>query len=324
MSAYREELNMDSAYADPDQEVCDVFTKRDILHDAARNRDVPITVYYPLDRTGAKFPVIIWSHGHGGSRDGSAFLHRYHASHGYIVVGVQHLGTDTSVWQGQVGDPLEIIRNSSISREATLARFKDIPFVLDSLPTWAIRNPEAGNRMNLQVIGMSGHSFGALTTQVMAGQSIGRGGRFMPSQKENRFRAGIAYSPSLPAFLVDNPAPFVGTISLPMLYMTGTADSSPRTQQDYTSRMKVYEHCNAQDQYLLVLNGGDHMVFSDRRPYRGIPPTRDTHERIIKLSSLAFWDAFLKNSDAALYWLRSSGLSTFAGPHASYVYKNPS
>ena len=323
MAAHVERLRHESAYADPEREPCDVLFTRDSLHDSARNRDVPISVYFPSEVADNKVPVIIWSHGLGGSRDGSSFLHRYHASHGYVVVAVQHVGTDSSIWQGQPGNPWDAIRNAPVSRESTVDRFKDIPFVLDQLSEWANRNPEPGDKMDLDNIGMSGYSFGALTTQVMAGQMVGRP-RFMTLFKESRFRAGIAYSPSLPPIYERNPAPFVSPISLPMLYMTGTADSSPRTGQDYTSRLKVYSHSTAKDQYLLVLKDADHMVFGDRRIQHGVPANRDTHEKIIKISSLAYWDAFLKRNEYALHWLRSSDLSTFLGGHASFEHKNPS
>src|SRR5258708_35446079 len=67
--------------------------------DQKRDRKVPVKIYYPKDGKGP-FPVIIFSHGLGGSRDGYEYLGRYLGGHGYFSVHLQHLGSDSSVWQG--------------------------------------------------------------------------------------------------------------------------------------------------------------------------------------------------------------------------------
>src|ERR1700744_4715141 len=66
--------------------------------DARRQRAVPVKIYYP--RTGAgPFPVIIFSHGLGGSREGYEYLGQYWAAHGYVSVHVQHPGSDDGLWR---------------------------------------------------------------------------------------------------------------------------------------------------------------------------------------------------------------------------------
>jgi predicted dienelactone hydrolase len=47
-------------------------------HDAERDRDVPVKVYFQKDGTGP-FSAVIFSHGLGGSRDGYAYLGRHWA-----------------------------------------------------------------------------------------------------------------------------------------------------------------------------------------------------------------------------------------------------
>src|SRR6185295_15877755 len=66
--------------------------------DTARNRKVPVKIYYPQKGQGP-FPVIIFSHGLGGSREGYEYLGRHWASHGYVSVHVQHQGSDDQVWK---------------------------------------------------------------------------------------------------------------------------------------------------------------------------------------------------------------------------------
>src|ERR1039457_5151717 len=69
------------------------------VHDAARNRDLPVRVYLPTNT--APVPVILFSHGLGGNREGSKFLGGHWASRGYAAVFLQHPGSDDSVWKSE-------------------------------------------------------------------------------------------------------------------------------------------------------------------------------------------------------------------------------
>src|SRR6185369_2267650 len=66
--------------------------------DTKRNRNVPAKIYYPKS-SGGPFPIVIFSHGLGGTREGYEYLGRAWASHGYVSVHLQHLGSDDSVWR---------------------------------------------------------------------------------------------------------------------------------------------------------------------------------------------------------------------------------
>jgi predicted dienelactone hydrolase len=67
------------------------------VHDAKRDRYLPVRVYLPANRTPA--PVVLFSHGLGGTRNGSRFLGEHWAARGYVVVFLQHPGSDDSVWR---------------------------------------------------------------------------------------------------------------------------------------------------------------------------------------------------------------------------------
>ena len=137
------------------------------VHDAARNRDIPIRVYVPPNDKPA--PIVLFSHGLGGSREGSKFLGERWAARGYFTVFVQHPGSDESVWKN--APPAE--RMAALRKAASLENFflrvADIRAVLDQLEAWNKSDPFA-NRMDLTRIGMSGHSFGAVTTQALSGE----------------------------------------------------------------------------------------------------------------------------------------------------------
>ena len=62
--------------------------ERLVLHDAARNKDLPLKIYYP-DAPGP-FPVIIFSHGALASKDCYSELGQYWASFGYVSIHPSH------------------------------------------------------------------------------------------------------------------------------------------------------------------------------------------------------------------------------------------
>lgn len=295
--------------------------KHDFFDPERAGRKVPVKFIYPQNPRERNLPVIIWSHGLGGTRDGAGFIGRYLAAAGYVVINVQHQGTDSVLWEGKPGHPWDNIRKARISRKATLQRFTDIPFLMDSLPQWAETYPDIGSIADWNRVGMSGHSFGAVTTQIMAGQRLGKRNR-MYSLADKRFRAALAYSPSLTYNHREDPALLYGPISLPTLYMTGTQDNSPVGKgYDYSRRLNIYEHAQGPDQYAMILEGGDHMVFSGSRGQLGDNPKREQHEKIIRQIALVFWDAYLKDSKAARAWLIEAA-SDYLGSEAEFIYKN--
>ena len=305
---------------DPASDPYKVMIARDELIDSSRdNRPVKIKIYYPADREDGPFPVIVWSHGLGGSVDGAAFLSRFLSSHGYVIVHVQHHGTDSSLWEGKEGHPWDIIRQMHIPRSASLNRFKDVPFVLDQLPQWMEAHPEISAKADLSIMGMSGHSFGSLTTQVMGGMMFPQEDGKLRRAREERFKAGVLYSPGPIAHLaLDDPRDIYGSIDLPLFHMTGTDDSSPVEDWDYTKRLVVYDNSERAEKHLLIIKDGDHMVFNGSRGKLGQNPNREKHETIIKIGALAYWDMMLKQDEAAKVWLTAGAFSSYLGDEGSF------
>lgn len=305
----------------PDTEPSQIFIERGNWIDSRRgDRKIPYKIYTPeAASSGAmqnKLPLVVWSHGLGGSRDGAGFISRYIASHGYVVVHIQHEGTDSTLWEGKPGHPWDVIRATHIPRRATLQRLRDVPFALDQIRTL----PQA-ERIDFDRLGFCGHSFGAMTTQVMAGQYRGFGKRRY-SLFEPRIKAGILYSP-VPVKKKHGrpPEEYYSGIKRPLLVMTGTQDDSPLEEFTYETRREVFDYSGGPDQYLLVLEDGDHMVFSGSRGKLGENPKRDVHEKIIKVLSLAFWDAYLKDDQIAKVWLDGDQVRGWLGSEAAYTYR---
>ncbi|HVM33714.1 MAG TPA: alpha/beta fold hydrolase, partial [bacterium] len=154
-----------------------------VLKDPARDRKVPLTVYYPVGQGHWIFPVIVFSHGAGGSKDGYAYLGSYWASHGYVVIHPTHFGSDGSLLKKH--RPLYNLR--AIKKMVTLPsnfvdRPEDVTFVLDHLGQIEAMDPALTGLFDLKKIGVAGHSFGAYTTLAVAGAVVS-----LPGEKPQLF-----------------------------------------------------------------------------------------------------------------------------------------
>lgn len=286
----------------PDAEA-DAPIDTDVL-DGARGRTVPIRVWLPAGASAA--PVILVSHGLGGSREGPAYLPRHWRARGYCVVCLQHPGSDEPVWRDlPFAERLPALK-AAANLENTLARYADVRSVLDRLDAWNADegHPFAG-RFDLAHVGMTGHSFGAVTSQGVAGQAI-RGGR-RPFTLAS-IDAALLMSPSVPK-LGDAQTAF-GAVSIPWMIMTGTEDDSPIGSVTPESRREVYEALPPGKKYELVLFQGEHQAFGDR-PLPGSKRPRDpNHHRVILALSTAFWDSTLRGDGSAKAWLESDAPRT--------------
>ncbi|MGE5386350.1 MAG: alpha/beta hydrolase family protein, partial [Betaproteobacteria bacterium] len=255
------------------------------VNDMVRQRQLPVRVYLPA-ATGPA-PVVIFSHGLGGSKDGNAYLGEHWAGRGYVVVYLQHPGSDVDVWRDQEpATRLRALRSAASARNFML-RIKDVPALLDQLAVWnrTAGHPLAG-RLDLSRIGMSGHSFGAVTTQAVSGESF-LDGRYATT--DQRIRAAIAFSPSSPR--AGNAEAAFGKVAIPWLLMTGTRDTAPIGKIDVQSRLAVFPALPPGGKYELVLDGAEHSAFGDRALSGDGGQRNPNHHRAILALSTAFWDA---------------------------------
>lgn len=265
--------------------------------DASRSRTVPVKVY--LVKSAQVKPVIVFSHGLGGSRENGVYLAEHWARHGYVAVFVQHSGSDESVWKETVRGERMAAMKQAASARSLVDRVGDIPFVLDQLERWNVEPGHAlHGALDLEHIGMTGHSFGAVTTQAMMGQKFPLGKEFA----DPRLDAFLPMSPSTGRGLSALEA--FGHIQAPVLCMTGTEDTSVITpDKTAASRREVYAALPAGDKYELVFEGGTHSAFSDTALFDDKQLAH--HHPAIQNISTRFWDAYLRSDGAAKAWLQS-------------------
>jgi predicted dienelactone hydrolase len=275
--------------------------------DAGRDRALPLRVYLPSSAKPA--PVVLFSHGLGGSRDNNPYLGNHWAKRGYAVVFIQHPGSDEAVWKSQpVLRRMDAMRNAA-SLENVISRGKDVPFVITTLTAWnQQRDHPLHGRMDTGKIGMSGHSFGASTTQGAAGQAF-PGGRLSFAVPE--IDAAVMMSPGPPA--AGDPAKAFGEIKIPCLLMTGTRDDSPIGHQTPETRLKVFPHLTKAPAWQVVFDGATHMDFGQRQ-LNGDPISDTRYHKAILALTTAFWDSTLRRNADATAWLGGEGARSVLAP----------
>jgi len=274
------------------------------LQDKKRSREIPLRVYLPKQSDSKKnAEVVLYSHGLGGSRGTAAFLGRRWAGRGYVAVFMQHPGSDDSVWKGEPLLRRMVALKKAANQENTDLRVDDVPVVINQLKKWNRQtdHPLQG-RMNMKKIGMSGHSFGAVTTQHVGGQaSFGK-----TPHLDKRITACIAMSPSAPEFGSAKKA--FGKIKLPWLSMTGTNDKSMLGGPGVENRLAVYAGLPRKDAYELVLFGAQHSAFTGTKLRIEQMTRNPKHHQAIMAISTAFWDAYLRDDAEAKKWLTSDAV----------------
>jgi predicted dienelactone hydrolase len=289
--------------------------------DAKRDRKVPVKLYIPKSGNGP-FPVIVFSHGLGGSREGYEYLGRCWASHGYVSVHLQHPGSDSTVWgNSPMTEAMPNLRKAAANLDNAANRPLDVSFAIDQLEKLNLEDSPLKGRLDLARVGMAGHSFGAFTTLAIAGQVfIGVGGKEI-SFADPRVKAATAMSSPVPVNKATLDRAF-GKIKIPCLHMTGTEDSSPIGDTHPKDRRLPFDHITGAGQYLLTFQGGDHMIFGGASS-RLKPEQESAFKRLICESSTAFWDAYLKHNPSAKAWLANGGFKRELGGNGTFEEKLP-
>lgn len=275
--------------------------------DETRERVVPLKIYLP--ESDSPSPVILFSHGLGGSREANPYLGNHWAKSGYASVFIQHLGSDESVWKNTERAQRYAALKEAANFRSSIHRYQDVPFVIDQLEKWNLdeEHPLSG-RFDLTRIGMSGHSYGARTTQGMMGEDFQAGTNF----REPRITAFLPFSPSISKRL--SPEKSFGHVKAPVLLMTGTKDGSAIDPNlDPNDRTKVFLGLPDGDKFQLVFHEGQHFAFSSGTD--GFKETQRIphHHPAIETISILFWDAYLKGDEAAKATLQSESLREAAG-----------
>lgn len=296
---------------------------------------MPVKIYFPRDGATSPCPVVLFSHGLGGSREGYAYLGPAWAARGYVSVHVQHEGSDEAVWR-DTGRPLKALREAVTDPSVAINRPLDLTFALDRLEELA-KDPSfpLHGRLDFSRVGAAGHSFGAFTVMALAGWEPADGERRSPPVADPRIKAAIAMSTPLARRDQEGEGSGYTRVKISVLHLTGTLDTDRAGgASDPAFRRIPYDRTTRAPAWLVTLNGGDHMVFSGRpapakkprfagRVGEGDRSLDPQFQALIVELTRQFWDAQLRDDPAARAWLNGDGIVAAVQTLAAFERKNP-
>jgi predicted dienelactone hydrolase len=309
-----------------------------VLRDERRQKDLEITVRYPVVDANAadRFPLVVFSHGAGGSRATFPDLTAHWASHGYIVVLPTH--SDSIELRRRKGEDLSLLArdlNLLVRDVRPLDRLADVVFLLDSIGTMEERGPglrggDGAGRVDRERIGMAGHSAGALTTQMAAGVKV-RGvspGAMLEARSvgDPRIDAAILISGQGTTNRMFTDQSW-SELSKPTMVLTGSKDYAAISTETPASRREPFEKAKPGDKYLVFIEGATHSSYQGKGPALRLDREQPSETELSMITSvtaaatLAFLDIYLKDDKRARAYLASEALPAFSGKKATLQRK---
>ena len=299
------------------------------LTDSSRGRDVPVHVTYP--EGAGPFPVIVFSHGAGGSGQTYKSLARFWATHEFVVLAPTHADS----LAGKAKDPTleavrETVNDAALDSKGWENRARDLAFVVAATAAVETRVPALRDKLDAARVGVGGHSYGAFSAQLLAGATVD-----VPKGAKVKSFA----DPIPKAFLLLSP-PGRGqqgltekswaSVERPLMVVTGTLDKGVKGQ-DPSWRLDPYQLCPAGGKYAVFIEGASHQSFTGLAAESGAAVPRGKGKasasveeeaaifKDVKIASLAFWEAYLKADANAKAFLASDGLMTESGGKAQLL-----
>lgn len=283
-------------------------------------RRVPIKVHSPVD--GGPYPVIVISHGAGGNWDTHYAQAQHFASHGYVVLCIEHVGSNTE----RLRSGLRLLENvNRMIRDSSevLGRPKDVSFAIDQATAWNSSHEKLKGRLDLNQIGILGHSFGAYTTMVICGMRpaldwleppVAPGKGLGPDLSDPRINCGVALSPqgaNEPFFIEKSMA----SLSKPLMGISGSEDKQqgglpPITRYQSFSQWPENRGLNT----FVWLSNANHLDFTDSTggEQQGMrSANRDDVQKVVRAASLMFFDLHLKQEQSTSEKLTTTGLENY-------------
>ena len=282
--------------------------------DRERQREVLAKLYLP--RAGARrapVPLVVFSHGMGGSREGYSYLGANWAARGYASLHLQHAGSDSRLWSGNPFDMVSRLQSAASEVEA-VNRVRDLHFALDEV----LADPQLADAVDAGRILAAGHSYGANTVLLAAGAQFARA-QGTVSYRDSRIVGGVIIS-APPFHGEPDPEAVVRPIGIPTLHITATGDEIriPGYFSGYEDRVRVFAATGGARKALVAFRDGSHSMFTDRLGAGG----RDLNP-LVKAATvdltLAFFEEVLDGANGLLA-ARSAG---YDGLLARWLFESP-
>lgn len=302
---------------------------------------VPADLYLPQprpDSAASPFnrPVVVISHGLGSDRGSFAYLAEPLAEAGFVVVTVEHAGSNAQQLLGL----LEGQTNFITPTEEFVDRPRAISLTLDALAARERRTPTLRNRIDLSRVGVIGQSFGGYTALVLAGATLDLaylGNQCSPttltlnvslllqcqaallndpgkSLADPRIRAAFVMNPVGSALF--GPNGYDGVV-IPTLVVASTADT---VAPAFPEQIQPFSRMRQRDRYLALIDNGSHfsVIGDSTEPGQPIPlppevigPAPELAQSYMEVLSLAFFKVYVEENDRFLPLLQSAFVENF-------------
>ena len=244
-------------------------------------RQFPADLYVP-DRPDAA-PVIVISHGFSSDRFAYVSLAEHLASHGFVVAVPEHPGSSAEQARAWLAGEVE---NMSQALEF-IDRPLDVTFLLDQLTLRSSFDPSIQGRLNLNQVGVIGHSFGGYTGLALAGGTLNFSALRRdcgPQVKETLNMSQILQcqaleisrkdyalaDPRVKAVLAVSPvtssifgADGLGQVKTPVMMLSGSIDTVTPSLQE---QILPFTWLPQDQKYLVVIESASHFSTRDERP----------------------------------------------------------
>lgn len=234
-----------------------VSVKPVVLSAPGRGEDLQVRVSAPTN--GRDLPIIVFSHGFGGSLDSYGPLVDFWAAHGFVVIQPTHLDSRT------LNLPPDDPRTPLIWR----IRVEDLERILDELDHIEASVPGLSGRLDRSRIVAAGHSWGGQTASMLLGARV-LDAHDEPGEdmSDSRIKAGVLLATTgkggaeLTPFAAEH-FPFMNPsfaeMSTPTLVVAGDHDQSPLSTRGPDWFADAY-FLSPSSKSLLTLFGAEHSL----------------------------------------------------------------
>lgn len=284
-----------------------------VMLDDGRGPPLPLTCRWP--EQGDPKAVIVFCHGLGANGRDYGRLTAFWAAHGYIVVHPTFADAIKTVARAEPALGLDPEQHDLSEWTAMPEVRKRMHEILHAPAYWmkrietVSRVADGLGRILSQIHSeekilpwvIAGHSFGAYTTQQLAGVEFDFPGQGPRRVRDDRFSAAIILSGQGR----DQQGLRDGSwdhIEGPVLTVTGTRDGGAKGQ-DWRWKCEPYDLGPTGDKYLVVLEDADHFLGGFAQKNQNRPEQMDA----LRAVTLAFMDACVLGEASAGSWLSGLG-----------------
>ena len=268
-------------------------------------------------------PLAVITHGFGSSQTHFEYLARHLASHGYIILVPEHIGSNTEYKEAFLRGEISV----DVSPIEFYSRPQDITYLLNKVE----RDPELNKLINWSQVGILGHSFGGNTALAIAGAPINQE-RINQLCQQNQISLNMSMllqcrasglppgdtnlrDPRIKAVVAANPVTStalgvegMGKIDIPTMMLAGSKDT---TTPFITEQAHPFLWLQTEHKYLGVMAGGTHGYLLNDGETEGLSsifpnPLPELRRDYLRAMSLAFFEFHLRGNSEYQPYLSSA------------------